>query len=596
MYNLLRSIKWKLLVPLFDKIGIGAGFVRGMTLSGGSLKYFSPQSSNGKSKETSPLANSKSTVTMLRWIAQGLSVDAAEQWAFSIKQENPEKTKQIDWARGSAYLDLRPEVSLAVTRDILDSLSDRDVKNRRQMANRFIGQGIISETIQVLSCIEWDEATGRTINKLKAQKELLENGYRKMPEPNSVSKARHKKVLYMLHNSLPHTSGGYATRSHGLVKGIIQQGWTVECVTKVGYPELYKDIHGRMPAFELVDGIKYHRFPIKSAMEVRSMDAIEFIDRNSRELEKLARRLGSEVIHSVSNHVNGLAAASAARNIGVKSVYEVRGLWELTRYSRQPSYYGSEHYRMVERMERDACLAVDSVITITQGLKNLLVKRGVPAEKIHVVPNGVDTDRFVPQECDWTLKDQLGLTGKYVVGFIGSMPEYEGLDYLMRSLRELVSMGIDDIHVLLIGDGSALSDLKSLVRRFDLIDYVTFTGRVPHEKVESYYSIIDLLVFPRKRQPVTELVSPLKPFEAMASGKAILASNVGAIEEFVDDGNNGFLFEADSVTDLTQRVSDLRASPEVTKAVASQARDWVVNNRDWRVASAQVVEIYESLK
>jgi hypothetical protein len=216
----------------------------------------------------------------------------------------------------------------------------------------------------------------------------------------------------------------------------------------------------------------------------------------------------------------------------------------------------------------------------------------VPADKIVIVPNGVDIDRFVPRERNQALAERLGLAGKKVIGYIGSVVDYEGLDLLMRAVAQLRDRGVTGFGALVVGDGAVLDNVKAVAAELGVTDLVVFTGRVPHEEVEDYYSVVDVAPFPRKSLPVTEMVSPLKPFEAMAMNKIVVASNVAALAEIIVEGVNGFLFQKDSVDALTDTLERILA-PDFENRLSP--RDWVAGNRDWNQLSGIVDELYRSL-
>jgi glycosyltransferase involved in cell wall biosynthesis len=275
-------------------------------------------------------------------------------------------------------------------------------------------------------------------------------------------------------------------------------------------------------------------------------------------------------------------------------VYEVRGLWEVTRGSRDPEWGRSDQYRYIARMEADAARGATKVLAITQALKDELVERGVDEDKIVLVPNGVDTERFTPLPRDEELAAQLGVAGKTVIGYVGTIVDYEGLDLLLETAARL-KRSREDFHMLIIGDGAKLEELQATAAAQGLDDVVTFTGRIPHEEVERYYSIIDVTPFPRLPLPVCEMVSPLKPFEAMAMGKAVIASDVAALAEIVTPGRNGLLHVKGSAESLTEQVEHLLDDPELRARLGVQARDWVVAERDWKQLASTVARTYEDV-
>lgn len=406
---------------------------------------------------------------------------------------------------------------------------------------------------------------------------------------------RRDHVLYLLHNALPHHSGGYATRTHGLLTELNRNGWDVDGVTRLGYPyDMPKmaDVPD-LPEQELVGEVDYHHLLTGRQIEKKN-PMHDYVARYTDALLPLARAERPAILHGASNHWNGLAAVQTGRLLGIPSVYEVRGLWEVTRGSRDPEWARSDQYQYIARMEADAARGATKVLAITQALKDELVTRGVDEEKIVLVPNGVDSGRFTPLPRDEELAAQLGVTGKTVIGYVGTVVDYEGLDLLLEAARTLRAMR-EDFHVLIIGDGAKLEELQALAAEQRLGDVLTFTGRIPHEEVERYYSIIDVTPFPRLPLPVCEMVSPLKPFEAMAMGKAVIASDVAALAEIVTPGMNGLLHTKGDAASLTAQITTLLDDPELAARLGAQARDWVVAERDWKQLAEVVAGVYAEI-
>ena len=403
------------------------------------------------------------------------------------------------------------------------------------------------------------------------------------------------RVLYLLHNSLPYHSAGYSTRTHGLLTGLRHDGWDVRGVTRLGYPYDMPNMAdlGSIPATDVVDGVPYHRLSTTPGIEKKS-PITQYVDRYVKALEDTAREHTPFVLHGASNHWNGLAAVSAARQLGVPSIYEVRGLWEVTRGSRDPQWAKGGMYRFMARMEADAAASATRVLAITQALKDELVDRGVAEEKITVVPNAVDADRFTPQPRDAKLEAALELQGKTVIGYVGSVLDYEGLRLLVEA-AEILRSRRSDFAVLIVGDGAELESFQELVRERELEDVVRFTGRVPHADVERYYSLVDIAPFPRLPLPVCEMVSPLKPFEALAMGKAVVASDVAALAEIIQPGVNGLLHRKGDTADLTRQLERLLDDPGLRAELADRGGRWVREHRQWSDMAQIVSGIYEEL-
>lgn len=437
---------------------------------------------------------------------------------------------------------------------------------------------------------EFDESSGLT------NYALTKRGF---PLPSVAETRRYKpspnKVLYTLHNALPFNSAGYATRTHGLLSGLNRSGYEVQGVTRLGYP--YDMPNGRdlgpIPSEHKVDGVTYTHLSTMPGIEQKK-PLYEYVQRYAASLEAYALNVRPQILHAASNHWNGLATVTAANRLGIPSVYEVRGLWEVTRGSRNPEWVDSGMYRMISRMEADAAQGATHVLTITHALRNELIRRGVDGAKISVVPNGVDTERFQPVDRDLDLAGRLGVLGKTVIGYIGSILDYEGLELLLVAAREMKTTR-QDFHVLIVGDGAELERFKVLAGEYGIQDVVTFTGRVPHAEVEKYYSLVDIAPFPRLPLAVCEMVSPLKPFEAMAMGKAVVASDVAALVEIVRDGETGLLHTKGSATALRESLERLLDDPALRANLAAQALAWVRGERDWSHLATSVTDVYRQL-
>ena len=413
--------------------------------------------------------------------------------------------------------------------------------------------------------------------------------------PTPAYEADDHKVFYLLHNSLPHNSAGYATRTHGLLSELNRIGWDVDGVTRLGYPY---DMPGKaeipdVPLHDVVGNVDYRRL-LKSREIEKKNPLFHYTERYSSALLDLAKEQRPAIIHAASNHWNGLTAVKTARQLGIPSIYEVRGLWEVTRGSRNPEWAESNMFKYIARMEADAAKGATRVFAITEALREEMIKRGVDGDKIEIVPNGVDTSRFVPIPRDEELASQLGLAGKTVIGYVGSVLDYEGIELILEA-AEVLNRTREDFHVLIVGDGAELERFQNRVQERELEHVATFTGRVPHEEVERYYSLVDITPFPRLPLPVCEMVSPLKPFEAMAMGKTVVASDVAALKEIVTPGVNGYLHEKGNTESLIEQLVKLLDGREHARQVGSRARDWVVENRDWKLLATLIAKTYDDL-
>lgn len=529
-----------------------------------------------------------------------------EQVRFLLSNENNECN--LTSILSSSESDL---VKLALAKAMFDKSTSNQVKNicaeyiiqsekkpnnswLRKIADYHLSRGSITRSFEIINGSE-NEQLIKKLSSIRSFYTLFTAGYAyPLITPPPIYNAYNKKVHYLLHNRLPYNSGGYATRSHGLLTSI-KQWWDISGVSRLGYPQDRTGFEDtEYTEFHDIDGVRYHCLQAHDNA-FGKVPIIEYIDEYSEALYSLSLNEKPSIIHAASNYMNGLAANNVAKRLGIKSVYEVRGLWEITRISRDPEWKGTEYYNMMSQLEAQAAKDADAVFTLTNALKNELISRGVAAEKIYLLPNGVDSARFVPKPRNHELASKLGLEGKIIIGFLGSVVQYEGVEYIIQAASILRQQGINNFAVLIVGDGAVIDNVKKITSELNMTDYVTFTGRVPHDEIEDYYSIVDICPLPRKGLPVCEMVSPLKPFEAMAMGKVVVSSDVAALAEIIDDGVTGLLHRKDDPEDLARKISELIMDPDLRIRLGQAAREWVVAERDWKVIAKRVDNVYRSL-
>jgi len=279
----------------------------------------------------------------------------------------------------------------------------------------------------------------------------------------------------------------------------------------------------------------------------------------------------------------------------VPVVYELRAMWEDAAVDHGTTTEGSLRYRLSRMLETHVLKRVDHITTICEGLRSEIVGRGLPDSKVTVIPNAVDIKRFSGSASpDPALRERLGLDGATVVGFAGSFYAYEGLHLLVEAINRLASRR-PDLRALLVGGGPQEAALKSLVASRGLGDRVIFTGRVPHDDVSRYYDLIDVLAYPRLKIRLTDLVTPLKPLEAMAQGRIVIASDVGGHRELIQDQQTGFLFAAGDVDALAGAIDRTVSQRDAWPAVRARARRMVENERNWSRSVAAYAPIYADL-
>ena len=395
------------------------------------------------------------------------------------------------------------------------------------------------------------------------------------------------RILHLLDHSIPLHSG-YTFRTLALLREQRKLGWETFHLTSLKHTA-----PGALE--ETVEGWHFYRTPPCQLPGLPGFAERALMRASEHRLRELARRLSPQVIHAHSPVLNALPALRVGRELGIPVVYEVRAFWEDAAVDHGTTSEGSLRYRATRALESRALKRAAHVFTICEGLRADIVARGVPADGVTVIPNAVDIDNFEPGGTpDQALKAQLGLAGATVLGFIGSFYAYEGLDLLLDALPAMLAER-PEVRVLLVGGGPQDAALKAQAQRLGLADKVVFTGRVPHAEVQRYYDLVDVLCYPRHSMRLTELVTPLKPLEAMAQGRLLVASDVGGHKELICHGQTGMLFAAGRAPALTQAVLELLARPESWFALRKAGRSFVERERNWATSAARYAPVYDRL-
>jgi PEP-CTERM/exosortase A-associated glycosyltransferase len=395
------------------------------------------------------------------------------------------------------------------------------------------------------------------------------------------------RVLHVLDHSIPLHSG-YTFRSLALLREQRRLGWETFHVTSPKHT-------APSAAEEQVDGWHFHRTAHTPMTTLPVLSEWQLMRSLERRLLEVAARVRPDVIHAHSPVLNAIPAIRVARRIGVPVVYEIRAFWEDAAVDHGTTREGSLRYRATRALETWALRRVDHAFTICEGLRADIVARGIPSSKVTVIPNAVDVADFeLGGEPDAALVERLGLQGCTVVGFIGSFYAYEGLDLLLDAVPDLLRRR-PDLRVLLVGGGPQDAALRQQAQRLGIADKVVFTGRVPHAQVQSYYDLVHVLAYPRHAMRLTELVTPLKPLEAMAQGRLFVASDVGGHRELVRHGETGWLFKAGSVPDLVQAVEQLLDRRAEWPVLRGHGRRFVETERHWARSAQGYVQPYGRL-
>ena len=400
------------------------------------------------------------------------------------------------------------------------------------------------------------------------------------------------RVLHILDHSLPLHSG-YTFRTASLLREQRKLGWETLHLTSPKHEQSSGRHDGALQ--EQVDHWTFHRTPMARASGLPVLREMQLMRALERRIDTLIQEHRPHILHAHSPVLNALPAARAARRAGLPVVYEIRAFWEDAAVDHGTTTEGSLRYKATRALETRAMKRVDHVFTICEGLRGDILGRGIPASKVSVIPNAVDIASFEPGgQPDPELQAQLGLQGAKVLGFIGSFYAYEGLDLLLEALPQMLQRD-PSVRLLLVGGGPQDAALKAQCQALGLADKVVFTGRVPHAQVQRYYDLIDVLVFPRHPMRLTELVTPLKPLEAMAQGRLLVASDVGGHKELIEDGQTGHLFKAGDRQSLADVVMRVLSAPADWPRVQANGRRFVEDVRNWRNSAANYVPVYERL-
>ncbi|KAI9033209.1 hypothetical protein DFJ74DRAFT_162588 [Hyaloraphidium curvatum] len=428
---------------------------------------------------------------------------------------------------------------------------------------------------------------------------LLSYGWVELPNRGPRPRyPRSRGVLYCLIASMPWQTDGYSTRSQHVAAGLRAHGWNLTAVTLPGFPFNFAgpivDIPFDRTAATFsheVEGVPYRASdgPLPGSLFADSLLA-SHADHFYRE----AKRVRASLIVATSPQEVALPALAAARRLGVPFVYEVRYFAEITRGSLEPRWMDSDERRMATVLETQVSRGADLVGTLTSEMASELSKRGVARERLVLVPNAADASRFQPRPQDPAIHARLDLsTDAAVVGFAGTVTGYEGLELLVEAVAQLAKDGVP-LFLLVVGDGILLPAVRARAEALGIADRCRFPGRVPHDLVPDYLAVMDVVAVVRPSMPVTELVSAVKPLEAMAMGRALLLSDV-APHRTMAEGGRAALFRKGDATSLVEELKRLVEDPDERERMGRKAREWVERERNWAAVTGRYSDALKAL-
>ncbi|NQY62261.1 MAG: glycosyltransferase, exosortase A system-associated [Alteromonadaceae bacterium] len=396
------------------------------------------------------------------------------------------------------------------------------------------------------------------------------------------------KILHIFDHSIPLHSG-YTFRSRSILMYQHKLGLQTSHITSSKQGKVTASLK------DSADGLEFYRTPEATGFLARLpvIGQLVTIYSLAKRLEDVVWEEQPDVLHAHSPALNGVAALIVGKKLKIPVVYEVRGFWEDAAVDHGTCKEGDLRYKLSKMMETYVVKKCQAVTAICEGIRQDFVSRGIKKTKITLIPNAVSVDSF-PQitERSPSMLEKLKIGDAFVIGFAGSFYQYEGIDILIKSLSILKLKGLN-IKVLLVGGGVQQQNIESLIKQLDLQDNVILTGRVPHEEVKDYYSVMDVTVLPRKSMRLTELVTPLKPLEAMALGVPVIASDIGGHKEIITDNETGFLFKADDEKALADAIQSIMENSEKVPDVIKNARNYVEEVRNWEVSVSNYPAVYQ---
>ena len=389
------------------------------------------------------------------------------------------------------------------------------------------------------------------------------------------------RVLHVLDHSLP-LGSGYSYRSRSIVAAQKRLGLEPIVLTS---PKQGTDRDG----CDLVDGIRHYRTG-RTRGRLPFARELLLMGRLASRIIQVARTEDIEVIHAHSPSLNGLPALWAGRRLGLPVIYEVRTFWEDAAVNNGSFSATSLRYRLSRRLETVVLRRAHRVVAICEGIRSEVISRGIPTSRVAVVPNAVEGEWLASPARASDLAAELKLGAGPIFGYIGSFSRYEGLLFLIEAMPDIL-VRFPDARLLLVGGGRDEEAVRAAAQRAGVA--IVVAGRVPQERVRDFYSLIDVFVLPRRRIRLTELVTPLKPLEAMALGIPVLASDIGGHAELVNDGETGLLFKAESSESLVEQASRLARDPALRAQLGAAGRRWVESERLWDRIVARYLPLYE---
>ena len=425
------------------------------------------------------------------------------------------------------------------------------------------------------------------------------------------------RVLHILHESLPHISG-FTIRSKYIFKHQKKFADVFVFTTFQYNRKKELEIYDKIPYFRMNQRIsylikKYNKLAIRASNLIYKLLKLDIEEKigpllyfpvsffTRYYLKKTIRAYNIEIIHQHSQYQVGNYSLKLASKLKIPYVYEVRGFIEDSMLATSQNRRISDKsllkfvYYRIKNSETKILKKADMVITLSEPMKNELLKRNIKDKKIKVIPNCIDPSIL---ESDNHIEDfHLNLT-KYdlVLGYFGQIRWLEGIDILLQASAILKKNKIN-FKILLIGNIKEpyQNYLNELIKSLDLSDNVLFMGVLPHATLLKYYSLVDMIILPRLNQRVCRIVTPLKPLEAMLFKTLMIASNLPALKYTIMDGKTGILFDPENSDDLASKIIYYYTNLDKKREIEDFAHEYVINNFSWKNIVLKYREVYQDL-
>jgi glycosyltransferase involved in cell wall biosynthesis len=508
----------------------------------------------------------------------------------------------------------RPGLALTLARAVADDSADESLLPEIEaLLRRRRSRGLLALRAQILGASgeltaardTWLELAGAS-ERARHRAEVLQGRITEtdttwLPRlpgpPEPLEPITRRRILHIAKSAAPERWSGFTIRTLHNLHAQQAAGLEPIVVTEIGWPRAASA--RRIEPVVEVQGVTHYRLDRGAGYDPTALPNDRRDQDNVEALAPLVRELRPAILHAHSGYRGGehaLVALALREHFGIPVVYEVRGLFESVWSPTPDAVTGSEHYQRRLAQETRILHEVDGVLAISEALADEMVERGIPRSKITLLPNGIDPDAFVPTSRDEALRSSLGLAGMFVVGYVGNLDHWrEGIDVLIAAVAEVRRRGRREVAMLVVGDGNRRPELERAARRAGLGAAARFTGRVPHEAVAQYYAQMDVFANPRVEERAARLITPLKPYEAMALGVPVLVSDLPALREIVDPPNRGVTAPPGDPNRLADAILALIDDPALRGRLTHAARDWVTSERTWAANGARYRSAYEAI-